>query len=157
ERRLASRLLLRWAIASSLVLVFATATAAVVTGSYYDRSRLTRAFGLGESALLFPAGAVAFLDAHARDARIYNDDVLGGYLIWRRQPPRPVFIDGRLQVYPGEVYRDYEAALEDPRTFAGLAARYGVTAAILSHPAPGRLELATTIARLPGWRIAYLD
>jgi len=156
------RQLRRWRFARAafgfgLALLFAWETVAVVTGAYYDRARLTRAFGLGESALLFPDEPVAFIDSHAPDARLFNDDLLGGYLLWRRQPPRPIFIDGRMQVYPAAVFADYAAAVAEPSTFAALAARYGLTAAVLNHSAPGRLALAAAISRLPGWRVAYLD
>src|SRR5204863_513627 len=87
------------ATAAAIALGFALATVLVVSGDYYRASRLTRTFGLGVSGLLFPAGAVDFLDAAAPSARLFNDDVLGGYLLWRDYPRRRVFIDGRFQVY----------------------------------------------------------
>ena len=145
------------ALGAALALGFAAAAAGVVTGGYYRAARLTRAFGLGVPGLLFPAGAVDFLDAHAPEARVFNDDLLGGYLLWRSYPRRHVFIDGRFQVYPARVYAEYQAVLDDPRQLAGLAARYGFTAAIVYHPGPGRLELAQALARTPGWRVAYVD
>jgi hypothetical protein len=148
---------LRPAVALGLALWFLRDGARVVTGRYYAAAHLTRAFGLGESLLLFPQGAVDFLQAEAPDARVLNDDVLGGYLLWRAFPARKVFFDGRLQVYPEAVYADYQDVLDDPGRFAEVAARWGVTATLLHHPAPGRLELAAAIARLPGWRVAYLD
>jgi hypothetical protein len=150
----------RWArpaLSAALALFFLHATARVVTGSYYAAAHLTRAFGLGESLLLFPAGAVDFLQSEAPTARVFNDDRLGGYLLWRAYPPRQVFFDGRLQVYPEAIYADYQRVLDDPARFAEVAARWGITAVLLHHPSPGRLELAAAIARLPGWRVAYLD
>jgi hypothetical protein len=60
-------------------------------------------------------------------------------------------------VYPPDVFEEFMSVLNDPAAFAPQATRRGVTAAILHHPAPGRLELARAIARLPGWRIGYLD
>ena len=157
DRRLARRPRAGAALGATLALGFALATVLVVSGDYYRASRLTRTFGLGVSGLLFPAGAVDFLDAAAPSARLFNDDVLGGYLLWRDYPRRRVFIDGRFQVYPGAVYAEYQKVLEEPRAFAPLAARYGLDAAILYHPGAGRLELARAIASIPGWRIAYLD
>jgi hypothetical protein len=150
----------RWArpvIAFGLALALLYAAGRVVTGAYYGAARLTRAFGLGESLVLFPTAAVGFLESEAPAARAFNDDTLGGLLLWRAFPPRQVFFDGRLQVYPEAVHRDYQRVLDDPAAFAEVAQRWGVTAAILAHPSPGRLELAMAIARLPGWRIAYLD
>ncbi|HLY37032.1 MAG TPA: hypothetical protein VKU61_03280 [Candidatus Binatia bacterium] len=143
------------ALSITIALGLALETARVVSGRYYESARLTRVFGLGVSSLLFPAGALAYLDAALPDARIFNDDGLGGYIIW--QSRRPVFVDDRLQVYPASVYGDYQTVLDDPRRFPLVAARYGITAAILYHPAPGRLELAGAIAHVPGWRVRYLD
>jgi len=142
----------------ALAVTVAVPTVRMITGDWYaDTAHLTRAFGLGQSLLLFPSGAVEFLQSEAPDARVLNDDGLGGYLLWRAYPPRQVFIDGRLQVYPAAIYSDYQRTLDDPATFADLAARWGITAVVLAHPSPGRLELAAAIARLPGWRVAYLD
>ncbi len=95
DRRLARRPRAGAALGAALALGFALATVLVVSGDYYRASRLTRTFGLGVSGLLFPAGAVDFLDAAAPSARLFNDDVLGGYLLWRDYPRRRVFIDGR--------------------------------------------------------------
>ena len=83
-----------------------------------------------------------------------NDDLLGGYLIWRG---RKVFFDGRLQVYPENVYLDWQRLLDDPASFPDVARRWKAGAVILHHPSPGRLELARVIANTAGWRIAYLD
>ena len=148
---------LRPALTVGLALVFLHAAARVVTGGYYQDARLTRAFGLGESLLLFPSGAVDFLEREAPGTRVLNDDGQGGLILWRAFPPRQVFVDGRLQVYPPAIWADYQRVLDDPATFADVAARWNVTAVLLHHPSPGRLELATAIARLPGWRVAYLD
>ncbi len=148
---------LRPALALGLALVFLTATARVVTGAYYRDARLTRAFGLGDSLMLFPAGAVDFLQREAPDTRVFNDDGQGGFLLWRAFPPRQVFVDGRLQVYPPAIWADYQRVLDDPSSFPEVAARWKIGAVLLHHPSPGRLELATAIARMPGWRVAYLD
>jgi hypothetical protein len=157
DRRWERRPALATALGAGLALVFAVESARVVSGRYYEGARLTRTFGLGESWLLFPAGAVDFLARQAPSARVLNDDVLGGYLLWRSYPPRQVFFDGRLQVYPNEVIEEYQSILDDPSNFPAVAARWGITAVLLHHPSPGRLELAAAIARLPGWRVAYLD
>lgn len=127
----------------------------VVDGRYYDDARLTRSTGTGVSPLLFSASAVEFLDREAPGVRVLNDDALGGWLLWRSG--RPVFIDGRLQVYPAAVYAEYARVLADPSTFPAVAARRGIGAVLLYHPAPGRLELAGAIARLPGWRVGFID
>jgi hypothetical protein len=86
-----------------------------------------------------------------------NDDSLGGLVSWESRPLRSVFFDGRLQVYPDAIYRQWQAVLDDPRNFPALAAQWGIEAVVLHHPSRGRLELAAAIARLPDWRVAHLD
>src|SRR5262249_52665462 len=87
----------------------------------------------------------------------FNADTLGGFILWRAFPPRRVFIDGRLQVYPASVFGAYMDAVEEPATFATLAARDGFRGALVYHTTPGQLELAAAIARLPGGRLAFVD
>src|SRR5262249_19414573 len=120
-----------------------------VTGGYSRVPRLPRAFGVGGCLLLFPSGAVDFLQREAPSPRVLNDDVLGGSLLWRASPPRQVFVDGRLQVYPETVYGGYQRVLDDPAAFAEVAAHWGVTPLLLFHPAPRRLPPAAAGFRLP--------
>jgi hypothetical protein len=145
---------LRAPLAATLAVAGLVVCGRIVTGAFYEDAHLTRAFGLGESRLLYPARAVDFLVAHAPGARLLNDDLLGGYLIWRGEK---VFFDGRIQFYPESVYLDWQRVLDDPATFPDVAARWRISAVLLHHPSPGRLELAGAIARVPGWRLAYLD
>jgi hypothetical protein len=139
----------------SLLLVVQTAR--VVRGDWYRDASLTRAFGLGSSLLLYPEAAADYLEREAPEARVFNDDLQGGLLLWNAYPQRRVFIDGRVQVYPDEVQREWQRVLDDPRTFAAVAERWKITAVLLHHPSPGRLEMAGAIARMPGWRVGYLD
>lgn len=138
---------------SAVALVLA---AGVVHGSFYQRAHLTRTFGLGTSALLAPRAAVDFLLRTAPDARLFNDDLLGGLVTWESDARMRVFFDGRLQLYPASVYDAYQDVLDAPARFAALAAAWHIDAVLLYHPAPGRLELAKHVAMLPGWRVAYL-
>jgi hypothetical protein len=126
----------------------------VVSGTFYDDARLTRAFGLGIAGTFFSEPAVAFLARTTPGGRLLNDDILGGHLIWH---DRKVFFDGRLQVYPDRVYQDWQRVLDAPAQFSDVAARWEISAVILHHPSPGRLELARHVAATPGWGIRYLD
>jgi hypothetical protein len=150
----------RWlaAVPATVVsLVLLVETGRVVHGDWYGQAHLTRTFGLGSSLVLYPRGAAEFLERQAPDVRVFNDDLMGGLLLWNGYPRRRVFIDGRVQVYPSEVNRDWQRVLDDPQTFADVAARWQIGAVLLHHPSPGRLELAAAVARTPGWRVAYLD
>src|SRR5262249_58683631 len=61
----------------------------VITGDWYrSTAHLSRTFGFGRSELLFSRGAADWLEQHAPEARVFNDDGLGGWLLWRSLPPR---------------------------------------------------------------------
>jgi hypothetical protein len=79
------------ALAAELALVVALAvpTVRMITGDWYrTTAHLTRTFGLGRSEFLFSRGATDWLERHAPDARVFNDDELGGCSFWRGFPPR---------------------------------------------------------------------
>jgi hypothetical protein len=137
--------------------VLALQVVRVVHGDWYRDAALTRAFGLGSSLLLYPQGAADFLERHAANVRVLNDDLQGGFLLWNGYPRRTVFIDGRLQVYPRDVYLQWQAVLDDPSKFPVLARQWDIGAVLMHHPSPGRLEVAAAVSRMPGWRVAYLD
>lgn len=136
-------------VAGALLLVLF----AIADNEYYFRSRLTRSFGLGESGQLFSPEAVRMLPP----GPVFNDDLLGGYLMWAGHPSRQVFIDGRLQVHSPELFSEYVRVFEDPAAFARLDERYHFSSVVLLHSIPGRLELAAELARRPDWKVTYLD
>jgi hypothetical protein len=144
-------------LAAAVAALLLVQGARVIGGTFYREATLTRAFGLGQSLVMCPSESVAYLDRVAPGARLLNDDYLGGLVIWDSAPRRPVFFDGRLQVYPPEIYRQWQAVLDDPRNFPRTAAQWGIEAVMLHHPSRGRLELAAAIARLPDWHVAHID
>jgi hypothetical protein len=81
----------------------------------------------------YPVEAAAFVDREGLDGRIFNEVAFGGYLIWRF-PDRPVFIDGRNEVYP-ELLADLFGAFRDPARFWSLSERWGIEVAMLRYPA----------------------
>src|SRR6185369_11439927 len=96
--------------------------------------------------------AVARMKRGEWPGAIYNDYVWGGYLIWELYPNRPVFIDGRAEVY----YKS--GAFDDEMTIHNVAwgweqalDRRGVQV-ILTDKAS---SLAYTLQRSPGWRLAF--
>jgi hypothetical protein len=56
-------------------------------------------FGTEPLAAGYPAGAVEYLRTHNPVGNLFNTYHWGGYLIYQLHPQRPVFIDGRADVY----------------------------------------------------------
>ncbi len=91
------------------------------------------AWGAGVAADNEPAAAADFLEREGVGARLFNDVRFGGYLIWRRSPAHPVFIDGRNEVYP-DLLREVFAGLKDAPAWEALLERHGIDSAFLRYP-----------------------
>ena len=85
----------------------------------------------------YPVAAGDFLQGEGIDGRVFNEVAFGGYLIWRF-PGRPVFIDGRNEIYT-ELLPEIFEALEAPRRFWALTERWEIQAAVLRYPPEGQL------------------
>ncbi|HEV8702710.1 MAG TPA: hypothetical protein VGV60_15655 [Candidatus Polarisedimenticolia bacterium] len=130
------------------------------------------AWGLGVAPDNEPSRAVDFLDREGLGRRLYNDVRFGGYLIWRRFPEHPVFIDGRNEVYP-RLLREVFASLNDSRAWQAFLEGHGIDAALVRYSpalervmipgANGRpdrvLERAFSANHFPrqDWALVYWD
>jgi hypothetical protein len=66
----------------------------------------SRWFGAGLDNFV-PAKEVAFLKKYHLEGQIFNDYVIGGYLVWDLYPDYKVFIDPRGGLYGNQVFPDY--------------------------------------------------
>ena len=117
--------------------------------------------GVGAAALLperslppviAPVAAVDYLGARAREGKIYNDYLFGGYLIFRGIP---TFIDGRSDQlfgggFLGNLYRTMEGPARDFRT---LLDKHDIRFALVQ---PKSRE-ASILDEGVGWRRIYAD
>jgi hypothetical protein len=100
----------------------------------------------------FPHTAAMMMEKGAWPGYMYNDYVWGGYLIWKLYPRRPVFVDGRAEVYYAT------RAFEDEMTIHNVADgwqtaldRRGVQVVLTSRWG----HLARALARSPVWKLAF--
>ncbi|MEK7283256.1 MAG: hypothetical protein AAB249_05555, partial [Acidobacteriota bacterium] len=102
------------------------------------------AWGTGIAPDNEPARAADFLAREGVGRRLYNDVRFGGYLIWRRFPEHPVFIDGRNEVYP-RLLRDIFASVGDSRAWQAFLQEHDIDAAFVRFsPALERVVLQGT-------------
>lgn len=83
----------------------------------------------------YPVHAVEFLEREAVPSRLFNEVAFGGYLIWHF-PERPVFIDGRNEIY-AELLQQIHAGMGNVQSFWELTRRWQLDAALLRYPAQG--------------------
>ncbi len=89
--------------------------------------------GIGIGSDNEPRGGVDFLEREGVGRRLYNDVRFGGYLIWRRAPEQPVFIDGRNELY-GPLLLEISRGMETPEAWRALLDRHAIDAAFLRYP-----------------------
>jgi hypothetical protein len=104
-----------------------------------------------------PALPVAAADFASRlDAtRLYNTMDWGGYLAWRLAPRQRIFVDGRFQLYPPELYQDYFAIARAEPGWDERLDRYGVDGLLVSRTA--QRDLLRALSGDARWRPVYCD
>lgn len=105
-----------------------------------------------------PVRAAAFLEREKVDGRGFNPFRDGGYLAYAR-PSVPVFLDGRVQAYPPQLYRELLAAETSGASFARDLRARGIEWA-LTLRADLALGGARRLDRPPAsaeWALVYWD
>jgi len=100
--------------------------------------RIARVDALGARALLtrFPVKAVEYVSASGLRGALLNTYEWGGYLIWRFQGARPVFIDGRADVYGESIWREYLQVIRAGPGWRTVLDRHDVQYLILDRRQP---------------------
>lgn len=112
--------------------------------------------GFGVRRNVFPEAAVAFLERHQLDGRIFNTYQFGGYMIWRRWPANQVLIDGRYDtiLFDEALLEAYMEAHRSPAALDEISAAYGVEILVLAANPRDRVA---HLRRNPGWARVFWD
>ncbi|MGN6674742.1 MAG: hypothetical protein ACTHMA_15685 [Thermomicrobiales bacterium] len=110
-------------------------------------------FGREPSAAGYPAGAVAYMEAHQLAGPIFNEYRWGGYLIARLWPQERVFIDGRADPYGDALLARYRDAVQAHPGWRQTLDDYQIHLALLDVNSP----LAAALAADPAWQQVYGD
>ncbi len=106
----------------------------------------------------FPAGAVAYLQAHPINGPLFNHYDWGGYLIWKLYPSTRVFIDGRADLYGNELQGEnllhqFAATYQLKDDWRESLQQWNIHTVLV----PANSALATGLRIAPGWMICYED
>jgi len=144
----------RAAFISLLVFIFFFVSISWFTIRYCTDSRW---FGAGLDNFV-PAKEVAFLKKYHLEGQIFNDYVVGGYLVWDLYPDYKVFIDPRGGLYRNQVFPDYmefttkHVTIEDIHQFTQ---RYPFKIAIIHYR---HIALIFDFLRAGDeWRLLYFE
>jgi len=100
-----------------------------------------------------PVQAVKYLKTHHLSGNMLNDYVYGGYLIWAA-PERPVFVDGRADVFEWtgvlDEFGKWAMLQNDPNQ---LLNKHKISFCLLARTSP----MAHVLPFLPEWKTVYSD
>jgi tetratricopeptide (TPR) repeat protein len=142
---------------AAAVVICAVWIPAIRDDGFYLREGIARRYGAGLAPSQFPFAAAAALRAAAPGAppRVVNNIDAASTLIQARAGL--VFIDGRTEVYPPEVWREYASLRAGGDGALALLARHRADAVVLAHAARTSDRLITTLLASPRWRLAEAD
>jgi hypothetical protein len=83
--------------------------------------------------------------------RVFTRFAWGEYLGWSLAPCGTVFLDGRIEIFPDEVWAEYCAVTRGRGDWEEILARYGVTHLLLDETGYHH-ELLPLVERSPAWR-----
>lgn len=124
----------------------------LVLGLLAVRVRDGRALRLDLDAEHLPVAAVDFIQRHHLTGPMYNDYNFGGYLLWKA-PELPVFMDGRIEVYQGNVLDQHLQVSRAAQGWEAIADRYGIQF-FLVRPERG---ITSALLENPAWDLVYFD
>jgi hypothetical protein len=104
-----------------------------------------------------PVAVGEYLRTHDGPAsgRMLNHQTWGGYLEWIAWPRHQVFLDGRIELHPNQVWFDYLRMVFPSARWRQLFADYDITYVVLSRDEEA--ELIADLRADPGWHTDYED
>jgi len=120
-----------------------------------------KANGLGIDSKKLPVYSTAYIQKLNLDGNMFNYFGWGGYFIWKMQD-HPVFIDGRVQVYPDDfLYKCAGMLRKPPDFFNEQCEKYGISFAIIPYASNigGTVmdDFADFLFNNNGWALVYFD
>lgn len=126
----------------------------VASDAYYRRTDTAKRFGFGVAEYRFPIRAMAFVRAEGLPVPVLNSLGDGGYVLFEGGP-KSVFIDGRLEVYGGQIVREGLRVIQYGEGVDAVADRFGIATIVVRHmQEPGLLQ---TLDRSRAWAPVYYD
>jgi hypothetical protein len=104
-----------------------------------------------------PVGVGEYLRTHEPPAAgmMLNDQTWGGYLEWATWPKHRVFLDGRFELHPPQVWFDYLDIVFPSARWRTLVDEYHIGYMVLSKAE--NADLAADLRADAAWRLDYED
>ena len=104
-----------------------------------------------------PVGVGEYLQTHDPPVGgvMFNDQTWGGYLEWASWPKHKVFVDGRFELHPSQVWFDYLDIVFPSARWRGLADQYGIGYMVLNKAE--QTDLVADLRADAAWQLEYED
>jgi hypothetical protein len=104
-----------------------------------------------------PVQVGAYLRSHdpPPSGKMFNNQGWGGYLEWAAWPRHQVFLDGRIELHPSQVWFDYLDVIFPSARWHSLVDQYDISYMVLSKLEQS--ELIADLRRDAAWRLDYED
>ncbi len=130
----------RWMYLAAALLCYASSQYARVLQFRIDHTHL-------------PVAALDFLKRHNIASPVFNDYDFGGYVLWKGFPDYPVYVDGRIEVYKGDVLNRYLHISTAQTGWEKLLEKQGIQTVLIR---PER-ALSQALIKNPSWDLVYFD
>lgn len=100
-----------------------------------------------------PFKAIAYLQAHHPEGPVLNDARYGNMLIWNLEPPVPVFIDTRFDMYGDDFFEQYAMLNNCDEGWQKALSDFAIEWVFLPRDRP----LALALSKDPDWKTYYSD
>ena len=84
-----------------------------------------------------------------------NHQAWGGYLEWAAWPKHQVFLDGRIELHPDQVWLDYLEIVFPTARWRELVDKYDMSSVVLDKA--GEPDLIADLRADPAWQLDYED
>ncbi|MFI5265181.1 MAG: hypothetical protein ACHQT7_00365 [Candidatus Levyibacteriota bacterium] len=104
--------------------------------------------------------AVTFMEKTHIHGRIFNNYIIGNYLIYKLYPKEQVYIDARPEAYPASFFNDYWRMLSDEQFFNQQVGKYNINAVAFNVIADDPVKIRPFLLRLlrsTDWVPVYSD
>lgn len=116
-------------------------------------AELERPTAAADQRRTLPVGAADYLRRTDPPGQMFNSYNWGGYLMWRL-PDRPVFVDGRTDLYGDDfIVHDYLDTVDAAPGWQGTLDRWDIGLVVIERDS----ALARALTGDPGWELAYAD
>jgi hypothetical protein len=125
----------------------------VVAGTAKVANVLSPSVWAIQEAALLPKGAVEFLKSAEPHPELFNSYNWGGYLTWTLYPTYRVFVDGRTDLFNGEVLDDYLTVYGAREGWQNVFDRWNIHAVLAERDS----TVAGLLKMSNDWRLVYED